>query len=359
MIDFRAEYLSIKKEVDSAIQRVLNSGWLILGKEVEGFEKEFARYCDVKRGVGVGSGTEALHLTLLACGIEEGDEVITVPNTAVPTVAAIDFARAKPVFVDIDPETYGMDVSQLESKITKKTKAIIPVHLFGHPVNMDPLLKIAKKHNLKVIEDACQAHGALYKGKKVGSFGDAACFSFYPTKNLGAYGDGGMVVTNDSEIAEKVKLLRNYGQKKRYEHFLRGFNSRLDELQAAILRVKLKHLDEWIERRRSLANKYNELLKKGDVKTPVEKEYARACYHLYVIRSEKRDELQRHLQGQGVLTNIHYPIPIYLQEAYRYLGIRKGACPVAEKYARQILSLPLYPQLSVKAVEKVAKLILK
>ena len=359
MVDLKKEYLSIKEEIDKAIKDVFNSGLFILGKQVESFEKEFASYLGVKHAIGVGSGTEAIHLALVAHGIKQGDEVITVPNTAVPTVSAIDFAGATPVFVDIDPDSHGMDITKLEKKITKKTNAIVPVHLFGHAADMDPLMEISKKHNLIVVEDACQAHGALYKNKKVGTIGNAGAFSFYPTKNLGAYGDAGMVVTNDKEIADRIKYLRNYGEtEKRYSHKIRGFNSRLDEIQAAILRAKLKHLDKWNNQRKNLASEYSSMLSGSSVKTAKEKEYSKSCHHLYVIRTKKRDELKKFLRDNEVITNIHYPIPIYMQEAYRYLGIKKSECPVAEKYAERILSLPLYPQMPEEDVEKVSKLIL-
>ena len=354
--DTKSQYLSIKKEIDAAIQQVLDSSWFILGENVAAFEKEFADYLGAKHAIGVSSGTEAIHLALRACGIQSGDEVITVPNTAVPTVCGITSAGAKPVFVDIDPENYNMDPGQIEDKMTPRTKAILPVHLYGQAADMEPILKIAKKRKLKVIEDACQAHGAEYKGKKAGTLGDAGCFSFYPSKNLGAYGDGGMVVTNDEGIAEKVHMLRNYGQKDRYHHYLKGFNSRLDEIQAAILRVKLRHLDAWNRKRKELAKLYNSLLRDA-VKTPTEKSYAGHIYHLYVIRTGKRDELQKFLKEKEIGTNIHYPIPIHLQEAYQDLEYKRGDFPTAEDCALNILSLPLFPELSEEQVNSVAKAI--
>ncbi len=352
--DVTRQYQLIKKEIDFAIQDTLNEGWFILGRRVEKFEKEFAAYCQTRYAVGVGSGTEALHLSLVACGIKEGDEVITVPNTAVPTVCAITFAGAKPVFVDIDPDTFNMDPALLKKKITKRTKAIIPVHLYGQSADMAPILKTAKEHGLKVIEDACQAHGALYKGKKVGSFGDLGAFSFYPSKNLGCYGDGGMVVTDDAKLFEKVWLLRNYGQKERYIHITKGFNSRLDEIQAAILSVKLKYLDSWNDRRRSIASMFDSMLKGSRVITPVEAPNFRHVYHLYVIRSKNRDKLQSYLKEKGVQTNIHYTIPIYLQKAYRDLKVKKGSLPVAERCAKEIVSIPLYPEMTDNEVKTVA-----
>ena len=357
MNDFKLQYLSIKNEIDVAIDQVLGSGWYVLGENVEAFEKEFADYCGARFAIGVGNGLEALQIAMQAYDIGAGAEVITVANTAVATVLAISLAGAKPVFVDIDAETHGMDVTQIEKKITNKTKAILPVHLFGHPVDMDPLLDIATQNDLFVIEDACQAHGAEYKARKVGTLGDAGCFSFYPTKNLGAYGDGGMIVTNEEEIVAKLFSMRNYGQKTRYVHELKGLNSRLDELQAAILRVKLKHLDRWTEQRRENAKLYGELLQKVDVFCPKEKDYAKHVYHLYVIRSQKRDELQRFLQDRDIITLIHYPIPVHLQKAYADLGINRGALPVTEKTASTILSLPIYPELRKDQVEEIVDLI--
>ena len=355
--ELRSQYYSIKEEVQQAIQEVLESGWFVLGENVAAFEREFASYCGVRFGIGVGSGTEALHLALLACGIQPGDEVITVPNTAVPTLSAISFAGAIPVLVDIRPDSYNMDPSKIEAKISPRTRAILPVHLFGQAADLDPILEIANKYQLKVVEDACQAHGTEYKGKKVGTFGHAAAFSFYPTKNLGAYGDGGMVVTNDEQVFNKVWLLRNYGQKERYYHSIKGYNSRLDELQAAILRVKLKRLDAWNEARRKLASLYNQLLKESGVVTPQEMEYGKHIYHLYVVRTTMRDKLRDFLQSQGIGTLIHYPIPAHLQESYLDLGLQKGSLPVAERYAEEIVSLPMYPELSPRDVGRVAELI--
>ncbi len=349
--DLRRQYLSIKDEIDGAVHSALDSGWFILGKQVEAFEREFAEYCGCRYGVGVGSGTEALHLALLACGVKQGDEVITVPNTAVPTVSAISFANAVPIFVDIDPKSYTMDVSKIEEKISIKTKAIIPVHIFGQSADMDLNLEIAEKWNLNIIEDACQAHGTEYKNRKIGSIGDVGCSSFYPSKNLGAYGDGGMVVTNNKDIAQKVWMLRNYGQEKRYYHSIKGFNSRLDELQAAILRVKLKYLDEWNARRREIAKLYDEMITNNEILKPAKMDYGKHIYHLYVIRTERRDQLQKYLQKRGIKTVIHYPIPVHLQEAYHDLGLKEGTCPIAEKYAHEVLSLPMFPELTEEEVE--------
>ena len=354
--DTKKQYLSIKKEIDEAIQDVLNKSWFILGENVAAFEKEFATYLGAKYAVGVSSGTEAIHLALRACGIQNGDEVITVSNTTVPTVCGITSAGAIPVFVDIDSETYNMDPGQIENIISPRTKAILPVHLYGQAADMDPILKVAKKHNLKVVEDACQAHGAEYKAKKAGTLGNAGCFSFYPSKNLGAYGDGGMVVTNDKDTAGKLYLLRNYGQKERYHHHLKGFNSRLDEIQAAILRVKLKYLDTWNDKRRNLAKLYNSLLQ-TIVNTPIEKDYAKHIYHLYVVRTKNRDGLQKYLKGKEIGTNIHYPIPIHLQEAYKDLDYKAGSFPIVEDYSSQILSIPLFPELTDEEINCVAKTI--
>lgn len=343
----------MKQEIDQALQKVFGEGCFILGKNVASFEEEFSNYLGTRYGIGVGSGTEALHLALLACGVEKGDEVITVSNTAVPTISAISFANAVPVFVDIDPVTYTMNASQIEEKITKKTKIILPVHLYGHPADMDSIMSIAKEYNLTVIEDACQAHGAEYKEKKVGTFGKAGCFSFYPTKNLGAYGDGGFVATNNKEIADKIRLLRNYGQTNRYIHTLKGFNSRLDEIQAAMLRVKLKKLDSWNNRRIQLASYYIQLLKDTPVVTPKKMDYAKHVFHLFVIRTQMQQELQKFLNSTGVQTLIHYPIPVHLQKSYKDLKIEAGSLPVTEKYANEILSLPISPDLTQQDIELV------
>ncbi|MCP4432353.1 MAG: DegT/DnrJ/EryC1/StrS family aminotransferase [Gammaproteobacteria bacterium] len=295
------QYLTIKDEIDAAIQEVLDSGWFILGKQCEAFEQEFAEYCVARHGIGVGSGTEALHLALLAAGVEPGDEVVTVPNTAVPTISAISFAQAIPRFVDIDPTTYLMDVGQLaallkteiEEKGNRRIKVILPVHVYGQCADMEPIMGLARQYNLIVIEDVAQAHGAEYEGQKAGTMGDMGCFSFYPSKNLGAYGDGGMIITDDNTLAERLKLLRNYGQEKRYYHKIKGFNSRLDEMQAAILRKKLRHLDDWNHQRRQHAALYHSLLEHEPVITPVEAAHNTHVYHLYVIRTPERDELQQ------------------------------------------------------------------
>ncbi len=355
VFDLKEQYSAIKGEVDEAVARVLESGRFILGQEVQAFEEEFATYCGLAHGIGVGSGTEALHLALLACGVRSGDEVITVPHTAVATVAAIELAGARPVFVDIDPLSYTMAPDQVEARITARTRAIVPVHLYGQAADLDPILEIARRHGLTVIEDCAQAHGAEYKGRRVGSFGQVACFSFYPTKNLGAYGDGGMVVTNDRELAQKIRQLRQYGWEKRYISSVRGLNSRLDEIQAAILRVKLRHLADWNEARRARARLYNELLAGSGVVPPIERGYGRHVYHLYVVRCPYRDALKDYLAEHGVGTAIHYPVPIHLQGAYRDLGYRRGDFPVAEACANEVLSLPMYPELREDEVREVGK----
>ncbi len=367
-VNLSEQYLSIKDDIDRAVSRVLNSGWFILGKELKTFEEEFASYCHTKYGVGVGSGTDALQLALLACGVGPGDEVITVPNTAVPTVAAIDAANARPAFVDIDPKTYTMDPHKLEeflkkkfdkanSRSTGKPRAIIPVHLFGHPADMDPILGLALKYDLKVIEDACQAHGTEYKGKKVGSIGDAGCFSFYPTKNLGAYGDSGMIVTNNKETAKKAQMLRNYGEESKYYTVLEGYNSRLDEIQAAILSVKLGHLERWNETRRNHAGLYNHLLKDSSVIVPIEEGYAKHIFHLYVIRTKDQKGLQEWLKAKEIFTSIHYPAPIHFHPAYKNRGFQRGDLPVSEKFAAEILSLPMYPELEEDHIQYICRTI--
>ena len=356
-VDLKAQYDSIKDEIDEAIQNVLNNTSFIMGEELKKFEVEFAIFCDVKHAIGVANGSDALILALRACGIGEGDEVITVPHTFISTAEAISNVGGKVVFVDIDPKTYTIDVSEIEEKITEKTKAIIPVHLYGQPADMAPIMRLAKKYNLRVIEDTAQAHGAEYKGKKVGSIGDVGCFSFYPGKNLGAYGDAGMVVTNNERIAKKIKLLRNHGRiTKKYEHDIEGYSSRLDNLQAAILSVKLRYLNKWNESRRRNAKKYNELLNNIDgIITPYEAEYAKHVYHLYVIKVEKegRDKLREELNSKGIATGIHYPIPLHLQTAYSYLGYKEGDFPITEKASQEILSLPMFAELSDEQIMEI------
>ena len=363
--DLSREYSELSGEMQHVIGEVCQNGWFILGKKVEEFESAFARYIDDDiYAIGVGSGTEALHLSLVAAGIESGDYVITVPNTAVPTVSAISFAGAKPLFVDVDPNSFNMDPIQLsrtiikeKKRLGKRLKAIIPVHLYGQSADMDPILDIAKEFDLKVIEDACQAHGAEYKGRKVGSLGDYAAFSFYPSKNLGAYGDGGIILTKDPAEAKKLKMLRNYGQERRYYHKIQGFNSRLDELQAAILLVKIKYLDKWNSRRREIANMYSQRIENPLVTKPSQMPYGKHVYHLYVIRHPDRDDLKAYLGEQGVTIMIHYPVPIHFQEAYKDLNYTSGSFPVAERLSKEILSLPIFPQLKDEEIDRIIEVV--
>lgn len=345
------QYQKYKKEIDTVIQDVLNNGNFILGENVERFEEEFADYCGAKFGVGVGSGTEAIHLALIACGIGNGDEVITVSNTAVPTISAISAANAVPVFIDIDEFSYNINPSLIEKKLSHKTKAIVPVHLYGNPCNMDEILKLAKNYSLKVVEDCAQAHGAEYKGRKVGTFGDAGCFSFYPSKNLGAYGDGGMVITNDAELNYSLKLLRNYGQEKRYFNIIKGFNSRLDEIQASILRFKLKELDKWNAARITLAEKYTKNFKDLPLICPKVNQDSKHVFHLYVVRVGNRKKFMKYLKSNGIDILIHYPTPIYLQPAYKELQINEGDLPITEKVSKEIVSIPIYPELEKTEID--------
>ena len=353
-LDLRAQYRSIKPEIDAAVARVLDSGQFVLGPEVEAFENEFAAYSGASYGVATSSGTSALHVALLAAGIQPGDEVITVPFTFVATVSAIEYAGGRPVFIDIDPKTFTMDVTQLEAAITPRTKAIVPVHLYGQPCDMDPILEIAARHGLVVIEDACQAHGAKYKGRPVGALGHVGCFSFYPGKNLGACGEGGIAVTNDAALQKKMQMLRDWGAEKKYHHVLKGFNYRMEGLQGAILRVKLRYLPQWTEARRAHAAQYNALLDPNDVGIPHEAVYAEHVYHVYAVRTRDREGLQRTLQASGIGTNIHYPIPVHLQPAHADLGYKAGDFPESERAANEVLSLPLFPELTAAQVEMVA-----
>jgi dTDP-4-amino-4,6-dideoxygalactose transaminase len=322
---------------------------------VTAFEQEFAAFCGAAECIALNSGTSALHLALLAAGIGAGDEVITTPFTFVASVAAILYAGTRPVLVDIDPHSFTLDPAKIEAAITPKTKALLPVHLYGQPSDMDPIIQIARRHGLIVIEDAAQAHGAQYKGRSVGSIGDMACFSFYPGKNLGAYGEGGAVTTSNPEYARTVRMLRDWGQDRKYHHLLRGYNYRMEGFQGAVLRVKLHHLEQWTESRRALVRKYNELLADCDLETPVEMPWARHVYHVYTVRSKERDRLQAALNDEGIQTGIHYPVPVHLQPAYADLGYGPGAFPQAEAAAKQVLSLPLYPELAFQAVAQVAE----
>ena len=345
-VDLKAQYASIKDEIGPAIQGIIENCQFTLGAEVGAFEKEFAAYCQAEYGVGVNSGTSALHVALLAAGVGPGDEVITVPFTFVATVAAIYYTGARTVFVDIDPRTFTMDVTALEAAITPKTKAILPVHLYGQAADMDPILDIAKQHGLVVIEDAAQAHGSEYKGRRAGSMGDMGCFSFYPGKNLGAYGEGGMVVTNNPEYARTMRMLRDWGAEKKYEHVLKGYNYRLEGIQGAVLRVKLRHLEAWTKARRSAASRYDKLLAGTGISTPEAMSYARHVYHIYAIRTRHRHAWQEALQAQGIQTGIHYPIPVHLLAAYADLGYKAGDFPHSEQAANEVLSLPMFPELS-------------
>jgi len=344
-VDLKAQYHSIKGEIDSAIQNILESSQFILGKEVTAFEEDFAVYCQTRYAIGVNSGTSALHLALLAAGIGPGDEVITVSMTFVATVAAIIYSGAKPVFVDVDPLSYCMDTGKIEAAITKQTKAIMPVHLYGQMADMNPILEIAKRHNLLVIEDAAQAHGAEYKGRRAGSLGDLGCYSFYPGKNLGAYGEGGAVVTSNPEYTRTIRMLRDWGAEKKYEHVLKGYNYRMEGMQGAILRVKLRHLEDWTEARRAHAAEYNRLLAGSGVITPTEMPNARHVYHVYAIRATNRDTLQQSLQKADIQSGIHYPNPIHLLPAYSDLGYKPGDFPITEKIANEELSLPIFAEL--------------
>ena len=354
-VDLKAQYHTIKSEIDRAIARVLESSQFVLGEEVFAFEKEFASYCGVSQGIAVNSGTSALHLALLAAGIGPGDEVITVPFTFVATIAAICYTGARPVFVDVEPDSYTMDINQLESAITEHTKAILPVHLYGQPADMDPILNIAWGHNLVVIEDAAQAHGAEYKGRRCGSLGDLGCFSFYPGKNLGAYGEAGIVVTNKPEYACRIQMLRDWGQEGKYHHLLKGYNYRMDGIQGAILRVKLRYLEGWIENRRAHAAQYNEYLADSKVQRPIEMPGRRHVYHIYAIRASQREQLQQRLEKQGIQTGLHYPVPVHLQKAYADLGYHPGHFPCSERLAQEVLSLPMYPELTGTQILKVTR----
>lgn len=346
LVDLKAQYLSIKDAINQAALRVLESGQYVLGEEVAEFEGRFAAACGVTHGVGVNTGTSALHLALLAAGVGPGDEVITVPFTFVATAAAIEYAGARPVFVDIDPRSFTMDVGAVEKALTSRTKAIVPVHLYGQPVDMDPILELARARGLRVIEDAAQAHLAEYKGRRAGSLGDLACFSFYPGKNLGACGEGGMVTTDDPSLARTVRMLRDWGAETKYAHVLKGYNYRLEPLQAAILAVKLEHLEAWTNARRAHATRYGELLAGAVDRLPVEQPYARHVYHVYAIRCERRDDWHRALRERGILTGIHYPTPVHLLPAYANLGYASGAFPHSERAASEVLSLPMYPEMT-------------
>lgn len=352
-LDLKAQYLPLQEEINQAMQNVFARTAFILGEEVAQFESEFAAFCDVQHAVGVDSGLSALKVLLKAYDIGPGDEVIVPANTFIATAAAATFVGAKVVLVDITPDTYNIDLKQVEAAITPRTKAVIPVHLYGIPVDMDGINEIASRHNLIVIEDACQAHGARYKGKRVGGFAHGAAFSFYPGKNLGAAGDGGIAVTNDASIAERMRSMRNSGQREKYYHVTTPYNHRLDTIQAALLSVKLKHLDGWNSARRKNAVLYNQLLRDVNVFTPTVPADVTPVWHLYVIRTEQRDQLKDHLAQKGIGSGMHYPIPLHLQPVYEDLGYKKGDFPVTEQYAEHILSLPMYAEMTDQSVEYV------
>jgi dTDP-4-amino-4,6-dideoxygalactose transaminase len=356
-VDLRAQYHSIKDEIDEAVLALLDSTQFVLGRDVVAFEQLFAPYCQVEHAIGSSSGTSALHLALLAAGVERGDEVITTPHTFIASVAAIDYCGAVPVFVDIDPVSFTIDPSLIEAAITERTKAILPIHLYGQTADMDPIIEIADRHGLAVIEDAAQAHGAEYNGRRAGSMGVAGCFSFYPGKNLGAYGEGGAVTTNDPELARTVRILRDWGAEQRYHHDLKGFNYRLEGVQGAVLRVKMTHIEAWTEARRAAAARYDEWLAGSAVSTPVEVLGRRHVYHIYAVRTPDREGLQAFLTEQGIGSGIHYPIPVHLQRAFAELGHGVGDFPHAEAAANEVLSLPMFPELGVDQQTQVVEAI--
>ncbi len=355
MFDLARDHEGIKSKLLEIAERVLTNGEFILGRAVKAFEESFARYIGVKYAIGVGSGTDAIKIAGLAWGLTRGDKIVTTPNTYIATAMALSLHGIIPVFCDIEPKTYNMDANRLEETVKREKgiKLCIPVHLYGHPCHLDETLDICRRHGVGILEDACQAHGSLYKGQKVGSFGDVSAFSFYPTKNLGCYGDGGMMLTNSDAVYEQALMLRNHGQKDRHVHIMEGYNSRLDELQAAILGYKLERLDEWNDRRREIAGWYRRGLEDAPVVLPEEEPWACHVYHLYIIRAKERDPLMKHLADKGITTLIHYPTPIHLQEAYRSLGYGKGSFPVAEQAAGEIISLPMYPSLTEEEVQYV------
>lgn len=353
-LDLKAQYQSIKREIDETVLNVLASTQYVLGEEVARFEDEFAIYCNVEHAIAVNSGTSALHLALLAVGAGPGDEVITVPSTFVATVSAICYTGATPVFVDVEPGSLTMDPARLAQAITPRTKAIVPVHLYGQMSNMDPIMALADAYGIAVVEDACQAHGAEYRKRRAGSIGASGCFSFYPGKNLGACGEAGMIVTNDADQAATMRMLRDWGQKARYHHLLKGFNYRMDAIQGAVLRVKLRHLEAWTEARRAHASRYAQLLRNvGSVDAPTEYPDRRHVFHVYSVCCRDRERTQKQLADNGIQTGLHYPVPVHLQQAHLDLGYRTGDFPVAEEAARNRLSLPIYPEMTVSQIETV------
>lgn len=353
-LDLKAQYARIKPEIEIAVSNVLASGHYVLGPEVSQFEEEFAEYCGARFGIAVNSGTSALHLALLSLGIGPGDEVITTPFTFVATAAAIRYTGARPVFVDVNPDTLTIEPAGIEAAVTSRTKAIVPVHLYGQMAEMDPILAIARRHALAVVEDAAQAHGAEYNGLRAGSIGDLGCFSFYPGKNLGAYGEGGIVVTDDDRAAQQIRMMRDWGQSQRYHHVTHGFNYRMDGLQGAILRVKLRYLEDWTNARRARAARYHAQLADAGIRRPVERPDARHVYHIYAVRSAERDALQQALSSRDIQTGLHYPVPVHLQKVHADLGYRRCEFPNAEAAAHETLSLPLYPEMTEQQVDRVA-----
>lgn len=356
-LDLAAQMRPLRKEIDAAIARTLDQCSFCLGPDVAQFEKDFAKYCGAEHCVAFNSGTSALHVAMLLLNIGRGDEVISTPMTFVATSWAISYVGAKPVYVDIDDATFALDPRLLEKAITPRTKAVLPVHLYGHPVNLDPMLAVCRKHNLPLVEDAAQAHAAKYRGKVIGTFGVMSCFSFYPGKNLGAYGEGGALVTNDAALAKRARSLREHGSSQRYYHDEVGFNYRMEGIQGAVLGVKLKHLDTWTRERRRVAHRYHELLADTPLQLPREGEGCESAYHLYVVRHPRRDELKKHLEANHIGCALHYPLPLHLQKCYANLGHRQGDFPVAEKAARECLSLPIYPELTDSQVQRVAGVI--
>lgn len=358
LVDLKVQYKSIKEDIDRAIGTVVDKTDFIMGEEVKIFEDQFAKYIGVKHAVGLSSGTDALHLALLAIGIKEGDEIILPSHTFTATAEVICWIGAKPVFIDIDPDTFNIDISKIKINITKRTKAIIPVHLYGRPAVMDQIMAIAGRYRLSVVEDCAQAHGAIYNGEKVGTIGDIGCFSFYPGKNLGAYGDAGAITTNNDQFAQKVKLLRNHGRKEKYAHLVVGYGNRLDTIQASVLSAKLRHLSKWNRKRQGIAAFYSaELSGVKGLTVPLEEKGITSVYHLYVIRAKNRDRLREYLKLKGIETGIHYPIPLHLQRAYQYLNYHKGDLPVTEKAVEEILSLPIFPEMTLVQLKFISKCI--
>jgi dTDP-4-amino-4,6-dideoxygalactose transaminase len=356
-LDLAAQMRPIRKEIDAAIARTLDNCSFCLGPDVVQFEKDFARYCDAAHCVAFNSGTSALHVALLLLNIGPGDEVITTPSTFVATSWAISYVGAKPVYVDIEDSTFNIDPARIEQAITPRTRALMPVHLYGHPADLDSLLKVARKHNLPLLEDAAQAHAAKYRGRKVGTFGELSGFSFYPGKNLGAYGEGGALVTNNAAMAARARGLREHGSTQRYYHDEVGFNYRMEGIQGAVLGIKLKHLDEWTRQRRGVAHAYHKLLADTPLKLPLEADYAESAYHLYVVRHPRRDELKKHLEANKIGCALHYPLPLHLQKCYASLGYKAGDFPVAEQAAKECLSLPIYPELTDGQIRRVAEVV--